>query len=284
MKEIKSSNYVIPDKFRRTLKKGEYAAYQLVDVGYTPDGKFIGRTFGIPNKDIILDEEGNTIPIGFVEGWGGDGLPIFGRVWFPVDSQCTIVCMHGARHANLYNFLEITNFNESNPNRDPNSPALFRRVDSSSNARQTREQRNERVQALKTVISMSNDEVLDFLENNKNISVRITSLPNGEKDWNAIRDSLERFAEQNPHIIMSSSTVKKSSDDAEVMALVKSCVDKQVIGFDRETKSWYGATGKPFLKVLSAKDNAQVHELVSYLKSAQGLKMYEKLLDASKAQ
>lgn len=277
--------YQIPNSLKKTLKKGEYAAYQLVDVYYNKDGKFVGRTVGIPNRDIVFDQEsGSPVPVGYVQGYTNEGIPNLGSIWFPVESECIVVCLSGVKNASLYNYLEVSNYNESNPNRDTTIPAIYRRIDSLSNAKQTREQRTERVTALRTVISMTNDEIKEFIEvNSNNFNIKIISKPNGEHDWDAIRDSLERWAEQNPKKFMSMSITKKSSDDSEVLALVKSCVDKQVIGFDRETKSWYGATGKPFLKVLSAKDNAQVHELVSYLKSPQGVKMYEKLVDANKA-
>lgn len=275
--------YQVPNSLRKSLKKGEYAAYQLVDA-YYKDGKFIGRTVGIPNRDIVIDDEtGLPTPIGFVQGYSNDGSPNFGAIWFPVESECIIVCMSGVKNASLYNYLEVSNYNESNPNRDTNIPALYRRIDSLSNAKQTREQRNERVTALKAVISMTNDEIKEFIEvNGSSFPVRVIQKPNGDHDWDAIRDALERWAEQNPGKFLSMTESKKTSHDSEVEGLIKKAMENELIGFDSETKSWYGKDGKPFLKTVSIKDQKHYADLVRYLKSPQGLKLYEKLVSAMK--
>lgn len=274
--------YSLPQSLKKSLKKGEYAVYQLSDVYYTSDGKFVGRTVGIPNKDTVSDSDGNIVPIAYVTGYDSDGNPTLGKVWFTVETECTVLCMSGVKHQSLYNFLEISNYNESNPNRDPNITPLFRRIDSMSNAKQTRSQRSDRVTALKAVISMSNDEVEKFIRTNQVVGVRIVQKPTGELDYEAMRDSLERWAEQNPGIVLRLTEGTKSSSDAEIEKLISNGKASGLIGFDMDTKSWYGASGKAFLKVNSAKDGAQVAELISYLKSAQGLKIYEKLKEANK--
>lgn len=280
--------YQIPDSLKRVLKKGEYAAYQLIDAYYNKDGKFVGRTVGIPNRDVVFNEEtGDAIPIGYVQGYSSDGTPMLGSIWFPVESECIVVCLSGVKNASLYNYLEVSNYNESNPKRDTTIPAIYRRIDSLSNAKQTREQRTERVTALRAVISMTNEQVKEFIETNSgNFPVKIVSKPNGDQDWEAIRDSLERWAEQNPKNFLSMTESKKSSDDSEIESLIKKSVEDKIIGFDVDTKSWYGANGKPFLKVNSAskRDSAYIYDLVRYLKTPEGLKVYERLKTASKAQ
>jgi hypothetical protein len=273
------TQYEFPQSLKKTLKKGEYAVYQLTDV-YYKNGKFSGRTAGIPNKDIVYDGDGNLTPIAYVQGYTSDGYPNLGNIWFTLDSECTIICMSGVKHANLYNFLEVSNYNESNPNRDQNIQSMYRRVDSMNNAKQTREQRASRVEALKAVMSMSNEDIDQFIKNNSNISFKVVSTPNGERDWDALRDSLERYAEQNPDKFLSLSKEKKSSSDTEIEQIIKFGMENDIIGFDVETKSWYGANGKPFLTVKSAKDNNQVKDLIAYFKTPTGNKVYMKIRDA----
>lgn len=280
MSDNKKNSYELPSSLKRTLKKGEYAVYQLVDV-YYKDGKFSGRTAGIPNKDIIYDEDGNLTPIAYVQGYTADGDPNLGFIWFPIDSECTILCMSGVKHANLYNYLEISNYNESNPNRDTNIPALYRRIDSLNNAKETRDQRAARVDALKAIMSMSNEEIDQFIQNNKDsFQVKINSKPDGTKDWDSIRDSIERYAEQNPSRFLKMTKESKTVTDIEIESLIRTGIESGVIGFDSETKSWYGSTGKPFLTVKSIKNNNHMIELSAYLKSPQGLKFYQKLKEA----
>ena len=280
--EARPLSYAFPDSLKRTLKKGEYACYQLVDV-YYKDGKFSGRTAGIPNKDIVYDTDGNLTPIAFVEGYNPDGLPILGNIWFSIESECMILCVAGAKNANLYNFLEVSNYNESNPDRDPNIRPVYRRIDSMNNAKQTRNDRNERVTALKAAISMSNEQIEKFISSNaKNIPVKFVNTPDGNRDWEAIRDGLERFAEKNPARFMSMTDGKPAGNDDELESLIEFGTGEGLIGWDMETRSWYGANGKPFLTVKNAKNGTHKSELVSYMKSANGLKIYEKLKDAKK--
>lgn len=280
--EARPLSYAFPDSLKRSLKKGEYACYQLVDV-YYKDGKFAGRTAGIPNKDIVYDAEGNLTPIAFVEGYNPDGLPILGNIWFSIESECMILCVSGAKNANLYNFLEVSNYNESNPDRDPNIRPVYRRIDSMNNAKQTRSERTERVTALKIAISMSNEDIEKFISlNSKNIPVKFINTPDGNRDWEAMRDSLERWAEKNPARFMSMTEGKSSSSDSEIEALIDFGVQEGLIGFDTETKSWYGANGKPFLTVKSIKNGVQKNELISFIKGAGGIRIYEKLKEAKK--
>jgi hypothetical protein len=280
--EAKPLSYAFPDSLKRTLKKGEYACYQLVDV-YYKDGKFSGRTAGIPNKDIVYDKEGNLTPIAFVEGYNPDGLPILGNIWFSIESECMILCTSGAKQASLYNFLEVSNYNESNPDRDPNIRPVYRRIDSMNNAKQTRGERTERVAALRVAIGMSNEEIEKFIaSNSKSVPIKIVNTPDGNRDWEAMRDGLERWAEKNPARFMSLTESKTASNDDEIKSLIDFGVKENLIGFDSETKSWYGANGKPFLTAKSIKNDIHKSELISYIKSPNGLRIYEKLKEAKK--
>lgn len=280
-KETKVLSYQLPESLKRKLSKGEYAAYQLVDVYYTKDGRFSGRTAGIPNKDIILTKEGDLVPIAFVEGYNSDGSARLGQLWFNIDSECTILCLAGAKHAAMYNFLEISNYNESNPDRDPTINPVYRRVDSLNQAKQTRSQRGSRINALKAAITMTDAEIEIFLNTNKAIvPVRTVITPDGKKDFEAIRDGIEKWAEHNPERFLSLSINEKSTGSDNIETLIAWAKAEEMIGFDNETKSWYGADGKPFLKAKSITNGIPVVELVGYLRSTAGQRLFEKLSKA----
>jgi hypothetical protein len=275
-REAKPLSYEIPDPLKRTLKKGEYAAYQLIDVFYK-DGKFSGRTAGAPNQDLIL-HEGELIPIAFVEGREANGSPRFGNIWFDVEKECTILCLPGAKHAALYQFLEISNYNEGNPNRDPQVTPLYRRVDSASNTRQTREERSVRAKAVVLAARLSNEEIVDLVTKNKqDVSARMVQKPNGEMDWEASRDSFERWVEKFPDRFLKLSMGTSAKSEPEIEELVAFALANNVVRLDRETKTWYGADGKPLLKVKSVSGDLAKVELVGYLKSSQGEKVYDKI-------
>jgi hypothetical protein len=279
--EAKPLSYAIPDHLRKTLKRGEYAVYQLADVVYK-DGKFYGRTAGVPNKDVILDDKtGELIPIAFVEGHNPDGTARLGSIWFPIETECRIICLPGAKHAGLYNFLEISNYNESNPLRDPNTAPQWRRVDSTNDARQTREQRKQRVDALKAVISMTDEELDKFLDvNQKLIGVKLVSLPDGKRDYEAIRENVERWAEKNPSRFFALTESAGTQSDEGLQELVDWAIAEKLITLDRETKTWYDVNGKPVLKVRSIKDGLPEVELISFLRSSAGEKLYFKIKKA----
>jgi hypothetical protein len=265
-------NYKIPEKYKRTLKKGEFAIYRMVGTGYNEDGKFSGRDLILPPTDIIQDEDGTIIPIAYVESWRSNGDPIFGSIQFRTTDACQLILRHGARDAAAYNHLEICNFNGSNKNRDVLAPIEFERVDTMGGSRESRQERKLKRAAQDLAMDLTDEELVNFVQTNmvKIDGLRVVNKPDGSFDYEEMRDVVERLAEQKPQKFMSLH-VAVAKPVSTTDQLVNYAVENDIVKFDKEVKSWFNVTsGKNFLKVGSIKNGIPKKELGIWLTSAAG--------------
>ena len=272
--------YELPAHLKRSLKKGEYAVYRLKGA-YNEEGKFCGRTARVPNKDLIQDKDGDLHSIAFVTSYRADGTPVLGDIWFWLDSMCQIVLTHGARDAKAYNYLEICNFNESNPDRDTQAPVIFERVEGSTISKELRDKRKYKVQAVQVAQSLDNESVIRFINTNqgKFNQLRVSANPDGTLNYEEMREHIEALAESSPALFLKSTEALPSDKtEAGSIDIIQRAVDEEVIEFDKETKSWYNkATGKSILKVNRMTSGQPEKELAKFLQTLAGSK-YMKLL------
>lgn len=281
MSEEKLMPYQIPSKYRKVIAKGDYAVFKMLGTGMV-DGKFSGYTCGIPVTDTILDDDGNVFHIGYVSGYRAGGEPIFGDISFSIDNQCMIILHHGVKDAAKFDFMKNSNYNKSNPNRDPAIHPTFEEVTSTTNARDSRVERANRVKAMDIARSFSNEEIVAFVRANAGLQdSRLSqgSLPNGDIDYDEVRESVEAFAERKTAVFLSLNDKPVESESVDAYSeLIKSAEVNKVIAFDKDTKQWFNSTtGKPFLKVLSIKNGTPQKELLAWLKTPAGASVLEKL-------
>ncbi len=265
-------NYRIPEKYKRVLKKGEYAIFRMIGTGYNEDGKFSGRDLLLSSKDILQDADGNVTPIAFVESYRGDGEPIFGTIQFRTTDACQIILRHGARDAAGYNYLKICNFNGSNPDRDVNAPIEFEEVETMGGSKESRIDRKAKLAAMDLAMSFTDDELVQFVLTNqvKIDGLRVVNKPDGSFDYEEIRDNVERLAETKPNKFMSLH-VAVPKPLSTMDELINYAVEANIITFDKEVKSWYNTqSGKNFLKVVSIQKGVPKKELGIWLTSAAG--------------
>jgi hypothetical protein len=265
-------SYKIPEKYKRVLKKGEYAIFRMVGTGFNEDGKFSGRDLILPATDVIQDNDGNITPIAFVESWKANGDPNFGVIQFRTTDACQIILRHGARDAAGYNYLKICNFNGSNLDRDPNAPLEFEEVDTMGGSKESRAERKIKAQAMDLAMSFTDDELIKFVQTNqvKIDGLRVVNKPDGSFDYEEIRDIVERLAENKPNKFMTLNTaVEKPLSTTD--QLINYAIESGIIKFDKEVKSWYNCqSSKNFLKVKSILKNSPKIELAIWLTSSAG--------------
>lgn len=268
-------SYKIPDKLKKVLKKGEYAQYEVLDI-FDGNGVETLRDLLIPSTDVIQDpDSGEIIPIGYVVSWKGDGTPNFGEIIFRADAKCKLILKHGARDAAAYQYLEITNFNSSNPHRDINMPMAFKAVDSTGGSRESRVVRDNKLKAMSMAAEFSDAEILKFVQANavKIKGLTVITKPDGEVDYEEIRDVVERLAETNPAKFLSLHvSTPKPVNSTE--ALVDQAINNGIIAFDKEAKGWYNMqSGKTFLVAKSIKNGVPKKELNAWLATDAGKKV-----------
>lgn len=281
-------NYKIPEKFKRSLKKGEFAMYRMLGVTFGTNEKgevtITGRDLILPNVDVIQDSEsGDLIPIAYVKSWKANGDPNIGEIMFYAENQCQFTLRHGARDAAAYQFLEICNYNISNPDRDPNAEPAFEKIDTMSGAKDSRAERANKKRAMDIAASLTDEELIEFMNANqvKLERLTITYKPDGTVDFEALRDGVEHLAETR-HAKFLNMDAGATKPVAGIDQIIDKAIEADVLGFDKETKSWYNkATSKTILQVLSIKFGTPKKELSKWLQSPAGKSVLAILTEAA---
>lgn len=281
MAELKErvQTYEVPKGLRKSLKGDEYAIYRLLGA-FDSKGKFHGRDHSIPVTDVIIDPETNEpVTIGYVEKILPSGKVKFGSIWFDTMSMCQIIVKAGAKDHNLYNYLENSNYNKSNPNADQTIEKSFERVDSTTGVKEQREKNQGMVKALTAAMNMSDEEVLTFARNNKEkFRVRIVMLPDGKVDYNTIRSQIEHFAKNEPSRFLGMSlTVPADTTVDGVMDIIDSSLKSEAIKFDSEARKFYNKIGRPVFSSSNGDQNKAKKELAVFLGTPKGVKLLKEL-------
>lgn len=274
MAELKErvQTYEVPKKLRKSLKGDEYAIYRLLGA-FDHTGKFHGRDHSIPVTDVIMDTETNEpVTIGYVEKVLPSGKVKFGSIWFDTMSLCQIIVRAGAKDHNLYNYLENSNYNKSNPNADQTIEKSFERVDSTTGVKEQRDKNGAMVKSLTAAMNMSDDEVLTFARNNKDkFRVRINMLPDGRVDYNTIRNQIEHFAKNEPARFLGMSlTVPADTTVDGVMDIITEALKSEAIKFDSEARQYYNKIGRPVFSSSNGDSNKAKKELAVFLGTRKG--------------
>jgi hypothetical protein len=252
------------------LKRGEIRTFKSLSI--KPDHKnprkFVGPYIdNILCKDIIWDEaKQEYVEIAFVDQTltnKGDAVPVFKTIKFVAPNGEVTVRGGSAEDEYKYYFLMLTNQNISNANRDASKPASFKLVDIESEKKQSRGKRNKTLDALNKAVSMTPDEVRDFVA---------ATGSNEKQPLEVLRDIVESWAEKDPEDFL------KRTLDPEVAtkATVRRALDHDIIKFDKEQMLFtWGSSGEPIMTVARAQDNDHVREFVQATLTN---KRYEKVL------
>jgi hypothetical protein len=276
----KAQTYDVPKKLRKTLGKDEYAIYRLLN-SFDEKGKFHGRDHSIPVTDVIMDPEaGEPVTIGYVERVLPGGKVKFGSIWFDTGSLCQIIVMPGVAGHNLYNYLENSNYNISNPNRDTTIHPSFERVASTKGVQESRDKNRSIILAMNAATNFSNEEVLDFVRSNKDkVKIRIVNLPDGKPDFDTIRNQIENFSKLEPKRFLGM-VVNKPVDETDdgIRSIVDQAVKEGKLSFDVESKQFYNKVGKGVFTASNGDQFKAKEELAGFLATKAGDKLKKLLI------
>jgi hypothetical protein len=215
------------DKYK--LKRGEKAVFKLIAMQKDPlnRGKFIIPTsYSIPSTDRVWDEfagadgKGEYVDVALIRTIGAQEAITTKDIEF-TRTGAGIITTSGdsADDLDQYVYLSVSNFNISNPNRDPSVEGLFELVDNKKKAEASRKKRNFTREALNYAYEMKDQDVLDF------------GAANGWEDTEpaVLRDKIEMLAETEPEVFL-----EKVNDKGNAMkAIVKRALTAGIIVFDK---------------------------------------------------
>lgn len=263
------------------LKKGETVIYELsnlqpdpMDPEKDPRKKRLQIPFqrGIPPQDRVLwgtGEEAEWVDIAFITGYGVGGVPQFGDVIFHAKDTGTITLTGGKKnHDRQYLFMEMCNWNETNPFRDTSMPAVFKRKDYKKERLAERESRNLRVAA----VTQSQELSLSMLR-----KISIGLFGNASSDEDELRMRIEKFAEDSPKDFLA----MVENTDLNIMEIADQAVKKSLLSIDMQARKIISNGNTVFTWPPQA--NAKPYEkFVEFVKSEEGVAFYNELKERLK--
>lgn len=256
------------------LKSGQKATYEILGVGVDPlstDGRpELPFMFGIPKKDRIVDEDNNIVDIGYITGYEQGNSPKFGSIVF-TKAQGGTITLHGGRaeDMSMYFYMERTNYNESNPHRDPSVSALFKRQNWKKDQADKRQKRGQLVDAISTASKLTAVEM-------RRIAIALNISADDQEE---IKARIEDFAELNPTKFLS----MLENADLAIIEVADAAEKAKLISVDQQSRKILSSNGST-LYAWGPEANVDWKEkFVQFTKSEDGQAFYKEIQMSLKA-
>lgn len=256
------------------LKTGQKATYELLNVGIDPlstdDRPEIPFIFGIPKKDRIVDEDNNIVDIGYIVGYEQGNVPKFGSIHFTKAMGGTIT-LHGGRAEDMkmYEYMERTNYNASNPYRDQSIQPLFKRQNWKKDQAEKREKRATLIEAMQSATKLTAVEMRKL-----SIALNITA-----DDQEEIKARIEDFAENNPSKFLA----MLENADLNIMEIADAAMKAKLISVDQQARKILSSNGSTLYTWAPEAGVDWKEKFVQYTKSEEGQAFYKEIQTALKA-
>ena len=186
----------------------------------------------IPNRDSIIID-GHTYDIAAISGVSGDDKVSFYEIGFWKDEGgFKRLNPRSSRDKEILEFLLISNYNSSNPNRDPNSLSLFEVFRPEEKARERVNQRMRKIDAIAIAAAMSEADLREFA----------ASVGWDESaDMYIIKDRVLDWCEKDPDGFINA----QSSRDRYIQATLRRAESRKIIEKNPLESSWvWASTGE----------------------------------------
>lgn len=253
------------------IKKGQKIIYELVGITKDPlDPSGISLTIpfakGVPPTDRVWDEKAEEfIDIAFIKTEGAGGEPVMDEIIFwKGDAGVMILNSGKSRDEKLFQFMERTNYNGSNPHRDTSKPIIFVRKDFKAEAKTRREERDLKFLAVKKAKELSAPMV-------RQISVYLQF--DMDKDPEVLQERLEEYAEANAKAFLALTENK----DLTIMEVANEAVKKGILFIDKQGRKITSNAGETLLTWQIKPDVNPLEEFVAFVKTDAGSEYYAEL-------
>jgi hypothetical protein len=255
---MKASEYnQLSPSMEKKLAQNERATYRVNNVRPDPDnyGRFLmPSALQIPSTDVIYDKgKKDFVTIAAIERVDNDGNPVFLNIVFTA-GNFGYLFLDGKNpvHQKIYQFLELCNFNDSNPDKNGEAEIHFHRVDTKKEAIQERSMRKLIFKAMELALNM---------EDKKAKEVAL-ALGIDAETIEEIRNELEDYAGENPEeflLVAERATI-------EVESLLKDAIKKGIIVNNSNAQVFeWAETHKEIYKYKKSPNKNYIKELADYL-------------------
>jgi DNA-dependent RNA polymerase auxiliary subunit epsilon len=255
---MKASDFnLLSEKMVRKLKPNERATYRVLNVRPDPDnpGRFLmPAALQIPSTDIIYDKgKEDFVPIAAIERTDLEGNPVFINIVFTA-SNAGYLFLNGSNavHQKIYQYIEICNYNESNPDRNEEFETFFSRIDAVKEAKTERNLRKLIVKAVNLALDLDDTKAREVA----------LALGIDAESTEELRNELEDYAGDYPEEFLE--VVERASLANETA--LKDAVKKNIIKNDVNASCFkWVETGKVIFTYTKGKDKNYFKELADHL-------------------
>ena len=200
------------------------------------EGSKHNMTFRMPSVDEIFDKENNrNKKIQYVLGEES----IYAKEQSETPVLADIIFVNGVliaqpQQVNLINFMELCNYNDSNPNRMPGKKSIFYKLDVASDTKETVEDLEEEIDALYVARSMKPQKMVGFAR---------TLGMNIDRSMYEIKHDIMTFAKNNPSLFLDS----VDNPRTERKQVILDAIDYNIIDFNNHANEvcWVMGTKRP---------------------------------------
>lgn len=241
---------------------------RLLDVRPDPDNPsqpLIPVYKKIPNRDIIM-VEGQSYDIAAISSVSGDKISFYEIGFWKDEGGFKRLNPRSARDRDILEFLLISNYNGSNPFRDPNVTPMFEVFRPEEKARKRVDERMQRVQAISIAAAMSEEELREFAA-----SVGW----NESEDMYLLKDKALDWCERDPKGFIEA----QSSRERYIMASLRRAESRDIIAKNPVENSWvWKASGQTICSLPRHSEKNMYESFVDwYMSNDNAVKVFHEL-------
>lgn len=175
-----------------------------------------------------------------------------------------------AAHQAIHTYLQLCNYNGSNPDRDPSKEIIFEFVDEEAKAEADQKVRNLKRQALNAAADMNEEEIRNFVAARGFDDTRPVKI---------LRNEVEAFADQDPSGFLD---ILKNTQ-ATSKAILNRAIKKGVIVFNKTQSRFEWPTGEVILVVARTTGQEPIEELAAFCEAnVKGEKVFQTIQSKAK--
>lgn len=270
MKKTELYNDLSPELLKSTmLKRDQVVIYKLTGITKSPFSESGAEGYpsakNVPPIDTIWDEKQQKyVDIAAVQSVDASGNHIFHQIFFYGQQAGRIILRGGnASDQEIHSYLQLCNYNASNPDRDQTKEAIFEVVNEEAVAEKATRTRNKRREALNAAADLTTEEVRD---------IAAALGKDDSKPVAVLKNELEMLADEDPERFLDLLTNKQVT----MKAVVNRALSKGIIVFNAEQSRYEWPNKEAILTVARSTGSDAVDELVSFFASStKGEKVYQ---------
>jgi hypothetical protein len=228
MKKVKDWNDVPKAELKKlAINKHSRITFQLTGMPLDETTRIPTppRVRAIPSQDRVqIGDE--FYSIGYIDRVNADGSPVFGNITF-TSSENGMKALNpkSAKHAELIEYLLLSNYNASNPNRDTSVAPMYKVLDATADAKAENDTIDELTEALVLAKTMKVAELKAFGAS------RSWDLKQGTE---VLKNRVKKFAKNNPRGFLAAADPK----NVHIRAVLSKAETDGIISFNRQVNGF----------------------------------------------